>query len=176
MLDQSMNVRFQSWSARYETIGELLRRFTSSLRAAVRLLCSALLIIAPAGASSDATASARKPVARATTTGASSVCSKLTSDITNHSKSLAANFAEGVGDNSAPRATMRETQEQTILANVRMTMDLMRDNRCKLPTSVPNGGEYIGSALQCKTDRLKAEVDGTAGEPAACNQSKWLPE
>ncbi len=101
----------------------------------------------------------------------SPVCVGLNRDIQHLSKSLAMNFAEGIADNSAARATMRETQYNSLINRVRLTMDLMRDNRCKLPTSVPTGKEYVSNAISCRADTLSS---GSASGPPSCDQSKWV--
>ena len=88
-------------------------------------------------------------------------------------KLLAMNYAEGIGDDSAPRATLRETQYQSLLSRVRMNMDLMRDNRCKLPTSVPTGQEYASDAISCRSQILKMGLETGDG---SCDQSKWSPK
>jgi hypothetical protein len=105
--------------------------------------------------------------------GASSgTCARLNGEMEQLKKSLAMNFADGIGDNSAPRATMREAQYQSLLGRVRLTMDLMRDNRCKMPTSVPTGVEYASAAIACASARMEA---GGASSTASCDQSKWVP-
>lgn len=100
------------------------------------------------------------------------VCVGLNRDLQHLSRSLAMNFAEGIGDDSAARATMREAQYNTLLSRVRLTMDLMRDNRCKLPAAVPTGREYVSSAIACRTDT----IGGSSASSERCDQSKWVPE
>lgn len=100
-------------------------------------------------------------------------CAGLQRDLNNLSKSMAMNFAEGIGDNSAQRETMRETQYQSLLSRVRMTMDLMRDSRCKFPTSVPTGKEYASAAIACRGEILSTGRSATEGP---CDQSKWPKE
>lgn len=106
-------------------------------------------------------------------TAASGACTRLYTDMEHLKKSLAMNFADGIGDRSAARATLRENQYQSLLTRVRLTMDLMRDNRCRLPASVPTGEEYVGSALTCASDRISA---GGTDTPPSCDQSKWTPQ
>jgi len=99
-------------------------------------------------------------------------CEKLTSDLDNLSKSLAMNFAEGIADRRRSGSTVREAEYNNLLTRVRLTMDLMRDNHCRMPTSVPTGEEYVGSALKCRTDMLEAQLQ-SATLPESCNISKW---
>lgn len=103
--------------------------------------------------------------------GPSLTCTKLNRDLDELSKSLAMNYAEGIGDSSAVRATMRETEYSNLLTRVKLTMELMRDNHCKLPASVPSGVEYASSAISCQADKLSTG----APSPAACDRSKWVP-
>ena len=108
-------------------------------------------------------------------TPSSGACVQLNGDLDHLSKSLAMNFAEGVGDNSAPRATMREAQYNNLLTRARMTMDLMRDNHCRMPASVPTGEQYTGAALTCHTDMLEAQLARKTTLPDSCDQSRWTP-
>ena len=101
----------------------------------------------------------------------SGTCTQLNADMEHLKKSLAMNFADGIGDNSAPRATMREAQEQSLMGKVRLTMELMRDNHCKMPTSVPTGVEYASNAISCRTEQMHS---GSANPPS-CDQDKWVP-
>lgn len=104
----------------------------------------------------------------------SATCTSLAGDLDNLGKSLAMNFAEGIGDRRRNGPALREAQYDNLLARVRLTMDLMRDNRCRMPTSVPDGGEYVESALQCRTDMLESPAG--AGTPASCDRASWRPK
>ena len=115
-------------------------------------------------------ASAKPAINR--TAASSKSCTRLYMDMEQLKKSLAMNFADGIGDNSAARATMREAQDQSLMARVRLTMDLMRDNHCRMPTSVPTGVEYSGSAITCKVNMMNS---GTSSPPS-CDQAKWVPK
>ena len=121
-------------------------------------------------ASSTGDIAAAKPGPRRAA-AASGTCTRLYADMEHLKKSLAMNFADGIGDNSAARATMREAQEQSLMGRVRLTMDLMRDNRCRMPTSVPTGVEYADAAITCRTDQMSS---GSLNPPS-CDQDKWVP-
>lgn len=125
------------------------------------------------GSTAPADAMQRRPAGIAPANSAP--CTQLTHDLDELSKSLAMNFAEGVGERSAPRATMREAQYSNLLNRVRMTMDLMRDSHCRMPGSVPTGEEYVDSALTCRTDMLRAEIARSTTLPDSCNRSRWVP-
>src|SRR5207248_2717613 len=134
------------------------------------LLISALLLTSiSAGAAPSHKAPQRKVAARREP----AICTSLANDYEGASKSLAMLQADGLIDNSAPRATMRETQSANILEKARITMDLMKNNGCKGPTSAPSGDRYLSNALECKTAVLKQETammrdmanGGTASDP-----------
>ena len=85
------------------------------------------------------------------------------------------NQASGVGERSAVRATTRETENNTILAEARFTVDLMRDNGCTMPTSAPSFEPYFLSALKCHNDLLEVRISGTYSFPTSCKRSDWEP-
>lgn len=109
-----------------------------------------------------------KSAAAAPSTAA--VCASLATSYDDASKTLAANYAEGVGDNSAPRAALRATEDANSLAQAHMTLDLMRDFRCPMPKSAPFAIFYLLPALTCATDRLK--MSGSKSPPS-CERAKW---
>lgn len=108
-----------------------------------------------------------KPTVAAAPAGA---CAKLMSVYDGASKDLAANNAASIGDNSAPRATLRAVEDANTLTEARIALDLMRDNRCPLPKTTPSYIWYLSAALTCSTDRLKA---GAGQSPASCDRSTW---
>lgn len=105
-------------------------------------------------------------------------CAKLADQYENASKALAFSFAEGIGDNSAPRATMRETREGNVRQEARDNLELMKANGCKLPTSAPNAGPYVAQAMQCHLDQTKNQYATLRGkptsDPASCDMTKWI--
>lgn len=64
-------------------------------------------------------------------------CAKLMRQYDGASMDLAAGFAESVGDNSAPRATLREMENANALSTAKIALDLMRDNRCPCQRARP---------------------------------------
>lgn len=103
-------------------------------------------------------------------TAPSGVCTRLISVYDGASKDLAANNAASIGDNSAPRATLRAMEDANTLTEARIALDLMRDNRCSLPKTTPSYIWYLSAALTCSTDRLKA---GAGKSPTSCDRSTW---
>lgn len=106
----------------------------------------------------------------ATPTPPAGACAQLMNEYDGASKDLAANYASSVGDNSAPRATLRAMEDANTLTAARIALDLMRDNRCPLPKIVPNYIWYLNDALTCTTDRMKA---GAGQSPASCDRANW---
>jgi hypothetical protein len=112
-------------------------------------------------------------------------CKSLGDDYENASKKLAMLKADGLLDNSAPRATMRETESNNILSQARITMDLMRNNGCKGPTAAPSADFYLLDALKCSTAISKQSTEATLAimrggtvsdlpSPPECDQTKWV--
>lgn len=101
---------------------------------------------------------------------ATGTCAALMSTYDGASKDMAGNFADSVGDNSAPRATLRAMEDSNSLAQAKIALDLMRDNRCPLPKQAPAAAWYMSAALTCENDRLKA---AGAESPPSCDRSKW---
>ena len=115
------------------------------------------------------------------------VCSSLAADYESASKKLALLKVQSAVDDSAIRATMRETQSTNIIDQARMTMDLLKNNGCKGPTAAPSADRYMSAALDCVTAQTKRETDAAwaqvDGKPAPddsqplaqCDQAKWAP-
>jgi hypothetical protein len=111
------------------------------------------------------------------------VCSSLRTDYENASKKLALNQAHDNIDDSAIRATMRESQDNNVLVQARITMDLMKSNGCKSPTYAPSASRYALAALSCSAAlqhiRALEAIDRfnrtyTPREtPSECDTSKW---
>jgi hypothetical protein len=88
------------------------------------------------------------------------------------SQNLAESLASSVGDNSAPRATLRAMEDANELSKAKMALDLMRDHRCPMPKTLPSAGPYISAALDCRTARMKASSSAT---PEECKRENWKP-
>lgn len=92
------------------------------------------------------------------------------------SKRMAMNEASGIGDQSAVRATKRETENANILSEARVTLDLLKGNGCRLPAAAPSSTGYYFKALQCHTDLLGVRRSGKYSFPASCERAKWTPD
>ena len=120
-----------------------------------------LMMMAPAHAAPVPLAPAATPVG---------VCGTLAADWKRYELNMADREADQIGDNSAPRATLRALEQSNDLALAAMTLQFMRDNRCQLPKRAPSAATYFGAALACSTARLKQSGTET---PAECDRDKW---
>lgn len=109
-----------------------------------------------------------------------SPCDKFAADYDYASKRMGLIMAEGIGDDSAVRATMREAQENNIRQEARDTLELMKAHKCKnLPISVPSVKTYGMQAMKCGTDMRIAKLKGqfpTFLDIPSCDVSKWTRE
>ena len=136
----------------------------------------ALALVVVGVASAAAQVRHARPASRpAASASPSAACAKLAADYDRASKDLAMNAAEDIGDDSAPRATMREAENNNTLAQARLTMDLMKNNSCTMPTAAPDASRYFSSALSCHSDMLRARYQGSHDQPASCDRAKWVP-
>lgn len=97
-----------------------------------------------------------------------SSCEVLSSDWKRYEQNMSSRFVDGIADNSAPRATMREMREANDLMSAQITLQFMRDSKCTLPKRAPSASTYMSDALACSTARLKGGDD-----PPECDRSKW---
>lgn len=108
--------------------------------------------------------------------GEPAACKALHEDYEEASKRMAMNRASGLGDNSAVRATTREAENTSILAEAQVTLDLLKGNGCRLPTSAPSSSRYYFRALQCHNDLLTVRLSGKYSFPPSCERAKWTPD
>ena len=99
---------------------------------------------------------------------AQSTCSAFNDAVELQLKKAAQNWVAGVGDNSAPRATLRELETSNALALARMNLDLATLNKCPVRTKPLNPMIYMGEALDCNLQTLKGVKDSPA-----CKMQDW---
>jgi hypothetical protein len=99
---------------------------------------------------------------------AQSACDALQKAIESEIKEAALSSANGLGDNSAPRATMRQIEIANNLSIIQANIALMAQNKCPPRTAPINPGVYLSEALSCSLAILKSEKD-----PPACDKSTW---
>ncbi len=78
-------------------------------------------------------------------------CAALLQKYTMMTKRVAMEGADGVGDNSAPRETMRQLKIVNLNLMRQMNLDMMIAGKCPLPTNPVGDGEYLVNALECST-------------------------
>ena len=125
---------------------------------AISALVSAACISAPTVAAPTAGTSA----------AGSPVCSKLAADYDQVDKALALTFAEGLGDNSAPRDTTCKIEESNDLSRASMMLTLMQAHHCPMPDHAPSDTRYMSDALTCATDMLRS-----GAEAPSCKTDTW---
>ena len=96
-------------------------------------------------------------------------CAALSADYDQYEKAMASRWADGIADNSAPRATNRAIEDSNALMQAQITLTLMQANRCSLPDHAPSIKKYVSEALTCSTDRLKAGADAPS-----CDMKTWV--
>lgn len=98
----------------------------------------------------------------------STSCTAFRAEIENQEKDLAAIQVDGLSDNSAPRATLRQQKRTNALTRIAISVDLMAQNKCP-PLSAPiDELAYITDALACETALLERKSD----DPA-CKRADW---
>ena len=133
------------------------------------LFHTALACALPAALSAPLLAQTQPP-GKATPAKPMTTCEALARDWRNVEVHLAKNDAEGVVDNSAPRATMRAIQDNNELQLASMTLGLMRDHKCPLPKRPPSKVTYMLPAIECRTEELKGNY-----KAAQCDSTNWKP-
>ena len=99
---------------------------------------------------------------------AQNTCSALNDAVELQLKIAAQSQAEGLGDNSAPRATLRELEISNSLALARMNLDLAALNKCPARTKPLNPSIYLSEALDCNIQMLRGNKDSPA-----CKMQDW---
>lgn len=93
-------------------------------------------------------------------------CEQLKSLYDDQDKHIALINVRGIGDDSAPRATLRQLQKLEHLLQKQMLLDFMTRKKCKFPDHVSS--QYRLNAIKCGTQILK----GNSSHPD-CDKSKW---
>ena len=99
---------------------------------------------------------------------AQAACADLGKAVEFQLKKAASSFAEGIADNSAPRATLRELRTSNSLALAEMNLTLMAQNKCAPRQKPLNPMIYIAEALDCELATQKGEKDSPK-----CKMDDW---
>lgn len=95
-------------------------------------------------------------------------CAAFSGAIESALKQAAADLIEGVADNSAPRASLRELRVANSLATIRINVDLMAQNKCPPRQTPVDTSYYTVDAFTCEMDTRKGVKDAPT-----CNQANW---
>lgn len=124
------------------------------------------------GVASIATAqvSLEKPTSPTATPTAKpmTICEGLARDWKAAEIELAENWTAEIGDDSAPRATMRAIRDQNSLTKAQIALQLMHDNKCALPKRAPSGLTYSLDAMKCRTEKMKGNF-----KAPECDINSW---
>lgn len=108
------------------------------------------------------------PQTRVVTTGA---CERLGWEWRHVEKRMAFDFAiESLRYNAPPMIELH-LAEANDLARASLILQLLKDNACPIPTSVPNAGTYSDATFAC----IKARQAKATDAPVLCDEERWLP-
>lgn len=100
------------------------------------------------------------------------VCHRLVGAIDFDEKELESLEIDNTMEDSAPRATMRGTNQTYVMARINGNLALMAAHRCT-PLGHPiDPAQYMLDALKCHTALMTSAADSD-GAKAACDRSKW---
>lgn len=134
-------------------------------RPSIAALCTiAIASAVPGPALAQAAASAAAPAGR---------CAGLANDWRAIEIALARSSAEGIADDSAPRATMRAGQDTANYTKAGIVLRLMEANRCPLPSRAPSSTTFMLEAMECKTASMKASIPEIRAGIPACDLKTW---
>lgn len=114
--------------------------------------------------------------------GPSQICKDLVASVTLGEQNLADTFAQGVADDSAPRANLRATQSVAEMQRIAINLELMRDHHCApLPHAI-SVGAYLTQAIECRTaimrggDKPEPSIAPIthSGMPESCDREMWV--
>lgn len=103
-------------------------------------------------------------------------CASFTQAVTASEKAMAAEDADGVADNSAPRATMRELRINKELQLVAINLGLMARHGCA-PRPYPVSTQaYMLPALECANAVMRRRLASDSSIPLECDRTRWRRE
>lgn len=111
------------------------------------------------------------------------ICSELQTAIEWSQKRLSSLSAEGIGDDSAPRETMRSNKTTALLQEINSNVAQLGANKCPVYPHVISTSAYMHNAMLCKLADMKAHTAALSGSAdahttlsemsAACNLWNW---
>ena len=98
-----------------------------------------------------------------------SACASLALQWDNVEKNLGANLSRSLTENSAPRATLGKLEDLELLTMAGMIYQMMKDQKCPLPTTPPSATSYVMAASTCDLERLRQRSSNIP----ECNRENW---
>ena len=98
----------------------------------------------------------------------SELCNKFADAFDHANKNLAMTYANGLSDNSPPRATNRYLEDIGDYLKQLILIQQMKAYDCDLPTTISGVGTYFSDAVDCISAQTKAEYESNA-----CDLSAW---
>jgi hypothetical protein len=98
-----------------------------------------------------------------------STCASLAFQWDNIEKNLGANLSRSLTENSAPRATLGKLEDLEQLAKAEMIYQMMKDQKCPLPTTPPSAATYVLAASTCDLERMRQR----SSDIAECKRENW---
>lgn len=102
-------------------------------------------------------------------------CDALLKQFEFQNKRFAMIFAEGIGDDSAERATRRELQTVNARLFQLVLLDFLRANNCTLPKQPGDMNLYLPSAMDCQNTRKRTNDPDHPDTKKACDIAAWQP-
>jgi hypothetical protein len=133
------------------------------------VLVAAIVVAAPSVSVAQAAKPAPTPSAPVT------ACASLVAAIDATQKEISALYVGNLGEDSAPRATMRASEIAGLYGEVQANIALMAANRCAPYPHPLSRAAFLGDALTCSTARLKA-YGQTPKDLPECNRTMWSRE
>lgn len=96
------------------------------------------------------------------------MCQAINDVVEENLKTIALEDISDIGDDSAPRATLRQLRINNAWLSIRMNYELGRQYKCAPRRSVFATTRYIADAMGCATARLRGNY-----RAPECDQSKW---
>lgn len=108
-------------------------------------------------------------IAQARASSPAESCSELHRQFDFIHRQIAMKDAEGVADDSAPRATMRELEMLNMRQEQLILLEFMRMRSCSAPSRVGGAVLYMLPAMNCRLARMRSDAD----TEEKCDMSKW---
>lgn len=96
------------------------------------------------------------------------LCEKYANGFDTANKKMAQLAVDGLGDNSAPRASLNQMRRLDWRMFQLILIHQMRAQDCDIPKALSGGDPYMTEALKCANKKLERKYDAPE-----CNMAKW---